>query len=384
MKNIKKIKILIIIGQLDIGGTELHVLNITKNINREKYELALFPLRKGGTLEKQFFSGDIAITIKGNNYNGLGKIGLFISAVELIFVSFKYKPDIFHFFLPEAYIIGSIFTYIFKNSKRIMSRRSLNIYQKKHVKMNMMFLEKIFHKNMDFITGNSSAVCKQLMEEGVEKDKIKLIYNGVDLKTFKPKDSNRKYLQSKNINKSDLVIICIANLIPYKGHADLIRGIKLVDNQILANWHLLLVGRDDGFSSYLKTLVREQNLDKKIEFLGEVEIVSRLIEKSDIGILCSHQEGFSNSILECMAGGLPMIATNVGGNPEAVLNGVNGLIVDPYSPYEIGQAILKLANNELLRKEMGSSAREIVNMKFSLDKCVSEYEDLYVSTMLGN
>ena len=180
------------------------------------------------------------------------------------------------------------------------------------------------------------------------------------------------------------MIICIANLIPYKGHADLIRGIKLVDNQILANWRLLLVGRDDGFGQYLKILIRDLSLDKKIEFLGEVETVPRLIGNSDIGILCSHQEGFSNSVLECMAGGLPMIATNVGGNPEAVLNGVNGLIVDPYSPYEIGQAILKLANNELLRKEMGSSARETVNMKFSLDKCVSEYEDLYVSTMLGN
>ena len=382
MKNIKKIKIFIVVGQLDIGGTELHILNVAKNINKEKYEITLFPLKKGGVLEKQFISNGIAV--KGNNYNKLGKLGLFLTAVELIFLSIKYKPNIFHFFLPEAYIIGTIFTCFFTNSKRIMSRRSLNIYQKKYMKINMMWLEKTFHKNMDFITGNSSAVCKQLMEEGVNKDKIKLIYNGINVKAFKPRDDNNKSSQSTNISKSDLVIICIANLIPYKGHADLIRAIKLVDKQILGNWRLLLVGRDDGFSEYLRTLIAELNLDKNIKFLGEVENIPSLIENSDIGILCSHQEGFSNSILEYMASGLPTIATDVGGNSEAIINGINGLIVNPYSPYDIGQAILKLANNELLRKEMGSSARETANKKFSMDKCISKYEELYDAAMFGN
>ena len=89
MKSTKKIKILVIIGQLDIGGTEIHILNLAKNIDRDRYDLSVFPLKKGGTLHKDFV--DNHIPILGNNYNKLGKIALLISLEETLSLRFLSK-----------------------------------------------------------------------------------------------------------------------------------------------------------------------------------------------------------------------------------------------------------------------------------------------------
>jgi len=386
LKSTKKIKILVIIGQLDIGGTEIHILNLAKNIDRDKYDLSVFPLKKGGTLHKDFI--DNHIPILGNNYNKLGKIALLISLIELIFISFRHKPDIFHFFLPEAYILGFISTSLFRKTERIMSRRSLNDYQRKKMYkfFRLKYLEKAFHKRMKYITGNSLAVCKQLTEEGVEKNKIKLIYNGVDAKRFE----NRKKTGKKNLENSELVIICVANLIPYKGHSDLVKGIEYIADTLhrldIIGWRLLFVGRDDGYGQDFQWEIWQNHraIMSNIEFLGEVGDVAPLIKKSDIGVLCSHQEGFSNSILECMAAGLPMVVTNVGGNSEVISDGINGLIVESHSPKQIGEAILKLAKSDSLRKKLGNAAYKEIIEKYNLSTCIKMYEDLYSEVISDN
>ena len=166
MKSTKKIKILVIIGQLDIGGTEIHILNLAKNIDRDRYDLSVFPLKKGGTLHKDFV--DNHIPILGINYNKLGKIALLISLIELIFISFRHKPDIFHFFLPEAYILGFISTSLFRKTERIMSRRSLNDYQRK--KMYKFFRLKYLEK-ADETETRLVIVCRKGTSEDFEFSK---------------------------------------------------------------------------------------------------------------------------------------------------------------------------------------------------------------------
>ena len=101
-------------------------------------------------------------------------------------------------------------------------------------------------------------------------------------------------------------------------------------------------------------------LDQNILFLGPRDDIPDMLHLSDLAILCSHEEGFSNAILEGMAVGLPMVVTDVGGNAEAMQNGVTGIVVPAREPSALGAAILKLAKNAQLRKRMGREARKRV------------------------
>jgi glycosyltransferase involved in cell wall biosynthesis len=148
-------------------------------------------------------------------------------------------------------------------------------------------------------------------------------------------------------------------------------------NSLPPSWTLLCVGRDDGIGSSLIDLARELSIDAHIRLLGSQSDVSALLASADVGILCSHEEGFSNAILESMAAGLPMIVTDVGGNAEAVLDRETGYVVPPRDPAALGAAIVALAANADLRKQMGATGRRRVETHFSITRCVEDYDNLY-------
>ena len=117
--------------------------------------------------------------------------------------------------------------------------------------------------------------------------------------------------------------------------------------------------------------------------MGSRNDIPDLLSASDIGLLCSHEEGFSNAILEGMAAGLPMVVTDVGGNSEAVVNGKTGVVVPARQPAALGQAILELAKDSKRRKEFGGAGRARVEAEFSLEKSVEGYEEVYGSLLEG-
>lgn len=117
--------------------------------------------------------------------------------------------------------------------------------------------------------------------------------------------------------------------------------------------------------------------------MGERREIASLLKGADIGILCSHEEGFANAILEGMAAGLPMIATDVGGNSEAVIDGITGLVVRPHDPEALGQAISKLAADAARRRAMGKAGFERVEKHFDISRCVARYVQLYEGLQQG-
>nr|WP_304985247.1 glycosyltransferase [Coxiella-like endosymbiont] len=119
------------------------------------------------------------------------------------------------------------------------------------------------------------------------------------------------------------------------------------------------------------------NLKNQVIFLGQRHDVSQLLAISDVGVLSSHEEGFSNALLECMASSLSMVVTDVGGNAEAVIHHQSGLVVPPKEPQQLAGALLTLITDEEKRKEYGQAARERVANHFSLQTCVDRYDRFY-------
>ena len=229
---------------------------------------------------------------------------------------------------------------------------------------------------MDAILGNAIAVTEELRSEGVPEHKLHLIYNGVRMSEEPATPSEAR--QQLGIDPQAFVMCIVANLMPYKGHVDLIAALTQIGNRLPQPWLLLGAGRDGGSLAEISRAIEASGLKGNVRLLGERRDVPQLLAASDIGVLAPiRNEGFSNAILESMAAGLPMVVTDVGGNAEAVSHGKTGIVVRAADPGALGAAILRLANDTELRQSMGASAKARVAEEFSLEESTARYLTLY-------
>lgn len=370
---VDQLDILYVIGSLDLGGTERHLAQLAPLLKRQGWSLAIYCLTHSGIQRANLDREGITVIgppveIK-TTLRLIRFLGLLTSCIKLFCILIRARPRIVHFFLPLSYLVGAPLAIASRISNRLMSRRSLNHYHKKHAVQS--WFERRLHSFVTFAMGNSQAVVNNLWAEGVPPSRTVLIYNGIDLTPFDPLSPRTKAIHPR------FVIIIVANLIPYKGHAELIEAIAGVSARMPADWELWCVGRNDGLLAILERLAKEKNIHKNVRFLGPRVDVPSLLKSADVSVSSSHEEGFSNAILEAMAAGLPVVATDVGGNAEAVVHGETGLIVPPQNPLALGEAILYLAQHPEIRERMGAAGRLRVQTRFSIDRCVQEYCDLY-------
>jgi len=339
-------------------------------------------LSAGGPLTEIMHQHDIAVHSAAvpqwvaniRNDRTRARVGLLFTAVTLWLLLWRNPPQVLHFFLPAAYIVGGAVAMFSPVRCKIMSRRSLNHYQLNHPFFAKV--ERFLHPRMSLILANSEAVRHDLVQEGVDIDKIRLIYNGVDVSNYREVPDRGTLRQMENIPATALVMTMVANLIPYKGHLDLLEALAKISHRLPENWILLCAGRDDGIGAELENFALRQGISENVRFLGSRSDVAKLLALSDIGLLTSHEEGFSNSVLEGMASGLPMVVTDVGGNAEAVEDGVTGFVVPARSPVALGDAILQLLDASK-RAQLGALGKKRATNLFSLEACVSHYEAIY-------
>ena len=362
LKNKKKIRI--IIGSLNIGGTEKQLLEIINFLAKKNWEIELITLK-----EKGFLINNLNPKIKVTNLNikSSSKItNLFLIFYKLFKIFKKDSKTLTHFFLPQAYIIGMLAA-ITANSKckLIMSRRSLNLYQNKYPLSRI--IEKLLHKKVSKILVNSEAVKKQLVtEENVNKNKIKTIYNGINVKYRK-----------KNNEFKNLKIIMIANLIPYKNHEMVLNSLKIIKNKLPKNWRILFIGRDDGIKNHLLKLSKKFRINKNIVF-KETKNVNNFLKDSNLGILCSKEESLPNSILEYLSYKIPVISSNVGGCREIIKNKRNGLLLKKNNSLELSKAILYVLKNKNIAKKFSDEGLKIIKKRFTMNKMVNAHEKEYL------
>lgn len=357
-----KKKIIIVIGSLELGGTEKQILHKLKYLkNNFNFKLVIF--QKRGFLYKDFKKlGIEIIDLTDHSYGKILKYSLIF--FKMLFTIKKIQPDIVNFYLPHSYLIGGFTSFFFKNISFIMSRRSMNFYQRKFRFIG--FIEtKFLHKKMKLIIANSKAIKNQLFkEEGVPVEKIKVINNFIEF-------PHLKKISKKNVN-----ILFIANLIPYKNHKLVIMASNLIKKNLNYKIHIIGEG-EEKYSDELMSLINKSKLNNKFIFHGKLANYSKIAQISDIGILSSNEEGLSNAILEYMALKLPVIATNVGGNKELIINNKNGYIVEKGDYNKFASYLQKLIISKPLRDRLGNKSYEIITKRFNIEKTIKKYEDLY-------
>jgi len=373
-------RILIVIGSLDVGGAEMHLLQVLPPLAKLGFDIRVHTLTGRGTLADRFEASGIRVVAPPGSEAG-SRAGGFAgrayralrAGVSLAHFLRTWRPVIVHFFLPESYLVGAPVAMLASNAKRVMSRRSLNDYQAKRPVLAR--LEHALHGHMQALVGNSQAVVDQLAAEGAPRRSLHLIRNGIDLARFAQPAPRAEVRAAIGTSGNSLVIACVANLIPYKGHADLIEALASAHD--LPPWELWCAGRDDGVGTELRARAEAAGVGARIRWLGPRSDIPELLAAADIGVLASHEEGFPNAVVEAMAAGLPVVATKVGGIPEAVADGSTGLLVAPRDGAALSAALVRLGAQPDLRRKMGEAGRTRVATEFGLEACAAGYARLY-------
>jgi len=383
------LRVLYVIGSMGIGGAEQHLLNVSRALTQRGYQCEVFALDPEGPMRSAFERAGVPVV--GVRLPDLlqrwlptprlrARVRLCLAAPYLLWHCWRRRPHIGHYFLPAAYIIGGAVSLLAPRMTRIMSRRSLNLYQVNHSLLRN--LELWLHDKMDLVCGNSKAVIRDLQAEGIDEGRLRLIYNGIELNRFKSARPRAQVRAELGLSPSGLIFVMVANLITYKGHADLVRAFARIRDQLPSDWACMCIGRDDGIGASLRAQAQAAGIGEHIRFLGSRQDVADLLCAADVGVLCSHEEGFSNAVLEGMAAGLPMVVTDVGGNGEAVIDGSTGVVVPARHPEALAQALLKMGLDSPGRKAMGERGALRAQETFSMRSCVEQYIAMYTASQI--
>ena len=219
----------------------------------------------------------------------------------------------------------------------------------------------------------------------VPEKKITQIYNGVDLTRFKLGDSKPRWLLPIEFRATNLFLIgAVGRLDPIKDQLTLVQAfIHLVKNNPELSHKVRLVIVGDGVLMLpLQALVREADIENLVWLAGERHDVADIMRTLDLFVLPSINEGISNTLLEAMASALPVIATKVGGNSELVVENETGYLVPKQDPIAMADAIKHYLDQPELLSLQGQAGRARVVSKFSLDRMMTDYNDIYDKLLL--
>lgn len=211
----------------------------------------------------------------------------------------------------------------------------------------------------------------------IPEKKISVIHNGVDTRRFRVREDARNTIRhSLGFSETDLVLIAVARFHPGKGHPVLFEAMR----QLLPSYpnvKLICLGEGEQ-GPELRTLCQKFGLMDCIRFGGYQQNVPEWIAAADINVLPTFYEGFPLTVLEAMAAGLPTVASNVGGIPEAIKHGIEGLLVPPGNSHHLADALALLLGNAVRRVEMGRAAQKRLHQKFLLEQQVRCTEKIYM------
>jgi glycosyltransferase involved in cell wall biosynthesis len=347
------------------GGTEQHLLYILPALAERGFAISVVLLAGGGALEPAL--RERPVTVIGPRSNAGRPLRTFAHMLAIRREVRRTDARILHAFLSEPYFAayGAHMLTFGRKPALIHGRRSLAFYGARHPFART--LEQVMHGRATMLVGNSTAVATELMTECRQPEKVAVIHNGIPLLGAVTGAERAAARAEFGIADDERVFAMVANFHPYKGHRELIEALAIALPSLPERWRALLPGRDGepGQLPMLLELAREKGIADRLILPGELPGSRRTYAAADVGLLVSHTEGFSNSLIEGMAAGLPMIATAVGGNLDALIDGETGLLVPVRSPERIAEALLTLALDPDLR------------LSISLNTCVDAYERLW-------
>jgi len=354
-----------------LSGVQRITLNIYKNLDPERYEMYLICAKTNNNEEPSLISEAQKLGVKVIALKELKRdIGFhdFSAFIKLYKIFQRYRFDIIHTHSSKTGFLGRIAGKFSGCKCVIHTVHGTAFHDYEHpVRRSLYYILEIFAGlfNDRVVLVNKYYRSKFWF---IPSQKIVTVYNGINLEELKSK---------KERNDGKIRLISVGRLDKPKSPVDLIEALKIVINKRddIEAW---IIG-DGDYYNYLKEYIAKHELVQKVKLLGWRQDVPHLLAECDIFVGSSIYEAFG--LVYCEAGytGLPVVATNVEGIPEVVLDKKTGILVAPRESKALAEAILFLAENKELSDKMGNEAREWIKEKFNLTKFVGEYKEIYES-----
>ncbi len=365
----RKTRILYLITGLNIGGAEVVLYNLTKKINKKAFEIvvvSIIPIGEiGKKIEKEGFKV-LSLNAKFK-YNPL----IFFRFLKILR---KEKIDILHAHMFHANLLGRIAGKMCRvpiiistihNENFGGKTRELLICHTRLLGIKTVVISKKVGETM-------------LKKRVVSKKEIVVIENGIDTEEFSPRedDNIKKTRTSLGIPKGIPVFLSVGRIEEQKGYPCLIDALEILDRKGI-NFCMLILG-EGREREKIENLVKEKKLNKKIYLLGNKKNVKEYLTASDMFIMPSFWEGLPLALLEAMASGLIVVATEAGGIPGVINDKENGFLVEPKNSEVLAEKIAYVLNlPEEERKRIENKARKAIRKRFSSEKMIKEYEKIY-------
>jgi L-malate glycosyltransferase len=264
-----------------------------------------------------------------------------------------------------------------------MARVPIVITSRRGTEIGGMWREqaKRFTRSLDdrIITVCTTARQQEIRRTKADPEKVVTIYNGIDTLPPVTDQLTARLRRTLKLPDNAKIVLCIARLAVQKGHVDLLTAWEAVQ-AVHPDAHLLIVG-DGEQRTGLTGMVRQRAGCNTIHFLGRRDDVPDLLAMSDLVVLPARGEGLPNVLLEAMAAGRPVVATNVGGIPELVVDGITGLLVPPSDPHALSRKMITLLSDPVRARTMGHAGRERVAKHFPIGTMVNRTETLYTELL---
>lgn len=355
-------KILHITNSYSEGGVESFLLTLLPSLKEKGHDVELLVLNKDDTLLVPTLTKH-GITVHIGGYSSSHNI-LNIFVIRRLFSNY----DIIHTHLfPTQYF--AVIARLLSRSKTLLITTEHTTYNKRrNIKITRKLESWIYDKYSKIICVSKKAEENLIEWTQLAEKKIHTIYNGIDLKKYQ--DVNPYTREELGLPEKSKIVIMVARFFEQKDHATLIKAISHLPTDIF----LLFCGSGADCMDKARSLAKDLQVDKRVKFLGNRKDIPQLLKSVDIAVLSTFYEGFPISILEYMAAGKPVIASNVDGVREMIINA--GILFEVQDDIELAKEIGRLFENEDYLEEITKNCR-LRALQFSEHKMVEGYNVLY-------
>lgn len=354
---------------LGLGGSENHVVALAAGLRERGHDAEIITVFDPGFLAVEAQKRGVPVACLESKGWGIGAL------VKIFRWLRSGRMDILHTYLSGFHVFAGLTAKLFlKIPAVVSSRREIASWRK----FRHCLVEDLGNLFVDRVVCCSNAVREwTLANERIQPFKILTIHNGVDLDSFTPGSKRLKTRDSLGIPADAKVVGTVANFALEKGYSYLLCAIEAILRDNPRTW-FLLVGSGPLLED-MKHAADNLALGRQILFPGFRRDVPALVDAMDIFVLASVSEGFPNVLLEAMAMAKSVVATEVGGIPELISSGHDGILVQPQNADILAEAINRLIKNPADSERLGKNARTKIQTNFSLTKMVDKYEELYCS-----
>jgi sugar transferase (PEP-CTERM/EpsH1 system associated) len=366
------LRLLHVVDRIGVGGTELNVLKLLRGLSFRVFDQRLCSIRRCSDPASPEFRAGFELISAGAREDGLQFV-----VPKIVGVIRAYRPQIVHsrnWGAIEAVVAARLAGVPIA----VHSEHGYELEMFDGLPLRRRLLRRLAYGLADAVI----AVTEELRDyharqAWVSPERIRVIYNGVDTERFQPRPEQRASAREQlHLPATSFVIGSVGRLVPIKDYPTLLQAVE----RILARGadaRVLLVGSGSDLD-HLKGLVEASPLlASRVTFAGVCPNVPEMLAAMDAFVLPSVREGMSNTLLEAMSTGLPVIAMRVGGNPEIVEDGRSGWLLPPRDVGGLAHRLKQLAGSPETRQRLGSAGRQRVCERFRLAHMLANYQDLY-------